>query len=478
MKKNQVQSFDGLCKSLGLSWNGDDAVENMRKALTTTNSGPITVPRTSPLMLENMDGLMTEVLLTDQHFKLFNMIPRVPSAGLYHEWNRHTSFGTRRGSLGFAEGGGPKGGISAFERHGAYNRFTGVRGGITHQMLIAGSNGGTVEDPEVRENHDRAMELFEGLERHLVFGNSLVLDSSGTTVNPDGLLKLLTAGYAANVIDKEGAPLTFADFDNAALNLVKVGKKISIDGYLATMSPDVQKGLNDQYKDANVIRQLKDGANASFVPGFKVPSYETQFGTFEFENSLLLEEVPDSTPLAAADASAPATPGTITATPASSTTSKLPAGTFYYSVAAVNDYGESLCAVSGAATPEEGQKVTVSFTAVSGATAYRIYRGTVSNGSDAKWIAKIPAAANPSWDDVNAWRTVDSDGNPANGLCLVIKPDPKDVAVAQFMPLIKMPLPQSETTFPFFLLLYWQLIVKAGERMMIFKNCGAYTSQS
>ena len=46
--------------------------------------------------------------------------------------------------------------------------------------------------------------------------------------------------------------------------------------------------------------------------------------------------------------------------------------------------------------------------------------------------------------------------------------------MSQMAPLLKMPLPQVDTTFPFLLLLYCALVVKAPERVIIFKNCGPY----
>lgn len=477
MKKHRVFSFDELCKSHQLDYTGDEVVAAMQKSLTTTNSGPITVPRTSPLMLENMDGLMTEVLLTEQHFKLFNSIQRVPSAGPYFEWNRHTSFGTRRGSIGFAEGGGPKGGTSAFSRHGVYNKYLGVRGGLTHQMLVSGQNGGTVEDPETRENHDRAMELFERLEREIIFGNKAIKDGSGNEVHFDGLLTLMAAQNAANIIDKQGAPLTYEDLDNATVKLVKDGKQISVDGYTSYMSVHVTEGLNKMYQDRNIIRESKGGSKtASYVPGFRVPSYDTQFGTIEFEHTLMLEEIKDSAPLAAADSGAPAAPATCTTAAASDATSKLAAATYYYTVAAFNDSGESLGLTTTGQAITAGQKCTLTIADTTGATGFRVYRGLQSDGSDAKWIGRVAkGTTTTTFVDQGGWMTVDSSGGEQNGMAVIIKPDPRDLVMSQMAPLMKMPLPQSETTFPFLLLLYCALVLKAPERVMIYKNCGKYT---
>lgn len=476
----KILSYDELCKAHNLPYDGDGAIDALSKALTTGNSGPITVPRTSPLMLENMDGLMTEVLLTEEHFKIFSAIPRVPSAGPYFEWNRHKGFGSRRGNIGFAEGGAPKGGISQFERNGIYNRYLGVKGGVTHQMQIAGMNGGTVEDPVTRENRDRSLELFERLEREVVFGDSTITDNSGNVINFDGLLTQMEAKLPAHVIDMQGAPLSFDQFDDAAEKLVTTGKQPTVNGYTSYMSTHVTKGLNKQYKDANVVRQLKEGQSADFTPGFKLPGYETAFGTFKFDNSIMLEECELSAPLSTTIADVPGTPVAATSTGATGAANPLKAGTYYYKVAAFNDTGESLPSVASAGiVADAGQKIPLVITKPSGTTVgYRIYRSLTATGTY-KWIGKVAdsGASTTNFEDDGSWCTSDTNGNEQNGLAIIIKPDnTRDVAMSQMAPLMKMPLPQVDTTFPFLLLLYCALVVKAPERVLIYKNCGKYVA--
>lgn len=503
MRKQRIQSFDDLCKSHRLGCTGDQVLAaweaktlqksvdyqnavNMEsilgKSLTTTNSGPITVPRTSPLMLENMDGLMTEVLVTQEHLKIARAINAVtvPSPGPTFEWNRHSSFGHNRGGgLGFSEGNGPVGAVSAFERHNVQNKFLGRAGGLTHQMLTAGTNGGTVEDPETRENHDRTLELFESLERAVLFSDATITDNDGVAVNWDGLLNLMAAQNAANVIDKKGLPLTFQDLDEAALTLVKGGKQQTVNGYTSFHSVNIADGLNRQFADRNMVRTMKESEQKTYVPGQNIPGYQGQFGTIDFEHSIMMEEVPDSAPLDAASAGAPATPTTVTSAAADDATSLMDPDTYYYSIAAFNDSGESLPLVSDAQIVGVGQKVTLTITKVTGATGFRIYRGLLADGSDAKWVDKVaqPAAgATFTWTDLNNWRTTDVNGAEGNGLSLIIKPDPRDICMAQMLPLMKFPLPPNKTTFPFYLLLYCVLVLKAPERVLIFKNCGTYTS--
>jgi hypothetical protein len=476
-----VQSYDQMLKSGGYNQTGDGIVDDLRKALATTNSGPGGI-QSGPLMLENLDAVMTEVLITEQHFKLFNMLPKVPSAQPYYEYNVHKGFGSNRsGGAGFRQGGAPKGGTSTFERKGIYNKFLGVLGGITHQMLITGQNGGSFEDPTVRENRDRTLELLEKVERELVFGQSAIKDENGEEVNFDGLLAALTAANSSNVIDMKGAPLTFNELDVAAQSLVTTGKQASVNGYNVLQSAHVTAGLNQQFASRNMVRFNKDGGQApTYSMGQNLDGYDTQFGRFNFDYSILLQEVEAAAPLAAAPAGVPAAPAITTQPVAADDAAGLHlAATYYYTIAAFNDTGESLGTISSAvAVPDATTKVTIVVTRLAGATGYRIYRGKLANGSDAKWIAKVAqtASGDLTFVDKGEWQTVDAAGKPSDGIALVIKPDARDIAIAQMTPLIKMPLPQVGTTFPFMLLLYIVSVIKAPERVMIYKNCGTYTA--
>lgn len=473
-----IQSFDNMLKSHGYGFDGEHVVEELRKALATTNGGVGGIT-SGPLMLENLDALMTEVLISEKHFKLFNYLQKVPSAQPYYEYNRHAGFGQRRGNLGFAQGGGPTGSVSAFVRNGIYTKFLGVQGGVTHQMLATGRMGGSFEDPQTRENRDRALELFTRLERELVFGDKGIKDGDGTEVNMDGFLTIMTAGAPENVIDLKGEPFTFEHLDDSAVNLVTRGKMASVDPYTVFQSPHVAAGINAQYADRNVVRHNKDGAvGTRYAPGFKLEKYDTQFGTFSLDYSILLEEVEDSAPVAAASADAPAAPATVTAAATPEATSLMEAGTYYYSVGAFNDSGESLVTTTTATAVDAAQKVTLTIARVTGATGYRVYRGKLADASDAKWIGRIPQppAGNATFVDLNGWRTLNANGKPENGVVLIVEPDPTDVCIAQLAPLMRMPLPQVKTTFPFYLLLYCVLVVKAMERVRIYKNAGPYVA--
>ncbi|KAA0888758.1 SU10 major capsid protein [Oryzomonas rubra] len=474
-----VLSYDQILKSAGMEITGDDRVEDLRKALYSTQSGAASGSSAGPLMLENLDSVMTEVLYTEKHFKVYNYLPKVPSAQAYYQYNKHTGYGSNRaGGAGFAEGGAPQGRNSTFSRNGVYTKYLGVQGGVTHQMLVAGQNGGVFEDPNVRENRDRTLELLEKIERELVFGQAAIQDGNGVEVNFDGLLTSLMAQKSSNVIDMQGKPLGFSNLDESALSLVTTGKQPSVDGYICLSSAHVKSGLNKQFAAANMVRMNKDTATGQvYTPGTAIDKYDTEFGTMQLDHSILLQEVDGGVPATVALANSPAIPA-ITTQPAATAdaASTLFAGTYYYSVAAFNDVGESLPVVCTAVAPTAGQRVTIVITRTTGATGYRIYRGLAADGSDAKWIAKVAqtAAGNLTFVDQGAWKPLDVNGKPGDGIAILFKPNPADIAIAQMTPLIKMPLPQVGTIFPFLLLVYMVSVLKAPERLIIYKNCGTY----
>lgn len=475
-----VMSFEQMLQSAGMGITGDQYVdEYFSKALGTNNSGA-GGHQSGPLMLENLDALMTEVLITEQHFKLFNSLPKVPSAQPYFEYNRHKGFGSNRsGGAGFRQGGAPTGGVSSFERKGIYNKYLGEKGGVTHQMVIAGQNGGAFEDPVVRENRDRTLTLLEKVERETLYGQKAIKDGNGEEVNFDGLIAQLAADFPENIVDLKGAAFGFDHLDDSARKLVTTGKQASVNGYTAMGSTHVIDGLNQQFSARNLQRFNKDVASGQqYTPGTVLTKYDTQFGTFKFDYSILFDEVETGAPALAASANAPAAPA-ITTQPlaADDAAGQHIAGTYYYTIAGFNDADESLGTITDAVVVADATtKVTIVITRLSGATGYRIYRGKLADGSDAKWIAKVAqtVSGNLTFVDKGEQYTVDANAKNGNGLMVIYKPDPRDLVVAQMSPLMKLGLPIEGTTFPFLLLLYMVPVIKSPERIRIYKNCGTF----
>lgn len=462
-----VKSFEQMGREMfGENFSGDAVVAELQKAIATGALSGYYSDMTA-LRLENLDSTMTSVLFKQSHLKIFNALPRIPSAQPLFQWNRRNAYGSSRGAVGFREGGAPKGSTSKWTRNSIMNKYYGVRGGYTHQALITGQMGGSLVDPVAEENRNRTLELLEKTERGIVFSDKLVLDGSGNEVHYDGLLKQIDGAAVGSVIDKKGQPLDFEDFELYGERLVTVGKLLNFDSLKSWFTPFVLSDLA-KLKTQSERKALTGDSNPGYRPGTPLKGYDSQFGFFPFDTSIFLNAVEDGKMLAADEPNAPAAPAAPSPVAASATDSNMTAGSYYYFASSVNDDGESAATVAAAAAVvTDGQKVTVTITRVSGATRYRVYRGLAADGSDAGWIADVPqpGVGNASYVDKNQIM-------PGTGMAIILNMQEEDIVLAQMAPLIKFPLAIVSTTVEFLLLLYHVLVVKAAERMIVVKNIG------
>lgn len=475
---------------------GDKVVEDLSKALTL-GSYPTTAGTTTtdsgPLRLQNLDPVMTSVLFTEQHIKLWNFLTKVPSAQPYYEWNRRRGYGSSRGSSGFAEGGAPSGSVASYERQGAYTKFMGVRRGITHQLTLTGQLGGTQIDPVAEENRNGTMELLEKIERQLWFGDATITNEAAQSVNYDGILKQAkgTLGDSTKVVDKGGAAMQFIDFENAGEDLYTTGFVSNFSDLHCFMTPNILADLSarkfqgavgaqntpvGEAVDRRLLGQMQDG----YVTGLPLTGHQTNFGRINFDPWIFGQRVKGDKPLTTADPNAPATPAAPTGAANSSVTgSKFTAAytvAYYYTIAAFNDKGESATSVTASSTTPggaSGGSVTITFPAAIPATTtgWRVYRGTKSDSSDAKWIADVPtigASAATTYEDKNF-------KIPGTGYVALLNKSPEVLTIAQMTPLIRFPLAIVSTTIEWLLLLYHVPILKAGERIYIWENVGRLT---
>lgn len=467
------KSFDMVVRDWSRQqFGGDDIVDEIRKALNTGvttfagdyglagvhNSGTVTTStygastygagNLSALRLENLDNTMTSVLATAEHLKIFRFLHKEPSKQPFYQWNRRESYGSTRGSFGFTEGGAPKGGAGQWSRNGAYVKFLGTRGGVTHPAVLTNILGGMSVDPVAEDQLGRTMDFMQRIERAIMFGDESILDNGGTDSNYDGLLKQLTTARKQNVIDMKGAPLTLDNISNVAAKLVTEGKLLSFSDVTLFMSPQNIEDFGKLRYSTTVTGSVVSGpgttvdradlttsARTNLLAGLSIVGQATSFGVIPFEWSIFTEPVETGAVLEKGDIGAPGVPtagngvalvaynattpasdtgfGTtsgvaarVTNINAASHPSNMEAGLYYYAVSAVNDFGESVAtcygsqnvALKGVYVPANAQ-VNVVITAVTGATSYRIYRmkdkntftGTVGLTSDG-WYGMTASA--------------------------------------------------------------------------------------
>ena len=481
-----ARSFNQLCKSaLGANWAGVDQYMNMlsaplAKALaTSTISG---FADGTNLVLQNLDSIMTSVLFTEDQLVKQRWIERVPSINPIYQWNRRNQYGSSRGATAFAEGGIGPIGLGAWERDTQPVKFFGVQRGTTVIANLAGALGGMFDNPVAEEEYDGTMQLLGSVEHALAWGNNTIKDAAGNTVFYDGLYRQLKAkalsgkAFPDNVIDMHGKPMSFDVINNivalAAKKFVTTARDMA--GFL---SPDSLQTLQlmKTLGERRIMgtQPVNDGG---YVAGTPIKGYDTNIGFIPFIQDVFLDPFDGGkSPLATTDSGAPVTPSGVTAsagapggTQVSNWLSTDCPVTVYYTVSAYSASGESLgfTTVAGTAV-SAGQVVTVTIPNVSGAWAYRVYRGIISSGSDAQWIGEIASSggANVAFVDDNSIM-------PGNDIACFLNRNTQNMVIAQMAPLLKLPLAIQNTTIPFGLLYLHTLAVKAAERQFLVINIG------
>jgi hypothetical protein len=351
------------------------------------------------------------------------------------------------------------------------------------------------------ENRDGTLDLLEKVERGLLWYDSNI---DGQIF--DGLLRQVFNGsnntipgpptidpgsmFGFNIIDKHGAGLTRDDITNVATKFFnrKVQNFKNVNMFT---SGDVIGSLDKTLTDTDrIFLPRPDGEG--FVSGHYLAGHRTRFGTIPFTPSVFTDPFETKAPLTTATAaiSAPSAPTCTAISPSSQTTpghsipaptstgntvtwtpisnfKSADAKTYYYSASACDSVGETVATLQTAGCAVTAtQVVTVVVPRVTNALYYVVYRGLAADGSDAKYIGMV-AQANSSADA----KFVDTNFiMPGTEIVAILERTPSNMVIAQLAPLTKMILPQEQTTFPFYLLLYIALVVKVAERQFVFLN--------
>ena len=328
------KSFDMVVRDWSRQqFGGDDIVDEIRKALSTgvasqiaaggaVTAGNLTPGETTALRLENLDNTMTSVLATAEHLKIFRWLHKEPSKQPFYQWNRRESYGSTRGFFGFQEGSAPTGGKGQWQRNGAYVKFLGTKGGVTHPAVLTNILGGMSVDPVAEDQLGRTMDFMQRIERAVMYGDEDIYDNSKADANYDGILKQLTQKRSKNIIDLEGKPLTLDVIANVASRLVSEGKLLSFNDISLFMSPqNIEDFGKLRYStllsSTNTVSgpgttvdraDLTSSARNNLIAGMSIVGQATSFGVIPFEWSIFTEPVEGSDPLVSGDPGAPAAP--------------------------------------------------------------------------------------------------------------------------------------------------------------------------
>jgi hypothetical protein len=449
---------------------------------------------------------MSSVLFQAGHLKVFNQLPRVPSTQIVYQWMQELLYGDERGIAGFVEGGTPPTTTSQWQRNLSTVRYLGTRRGYTHQMLAVGQAGGSFVDPVARENRNGTLDLLQKIERWVLYGQAAITDGTGNLVNYDGFYaQMVNAGV--NILDKQGQPIDYEDFENVGEILANDGVLLNFDNVRAFATPRTLSDLAKLKFNAEWYPKNPDAAIAGYRPGLPIEGYNSQHGYFPFEESIFIGAVKNNQVKKnnagqnVADAVAPTAPSAVTPTVGTVNGTSLPVGTRYYWVTAMGPRGESLPTASGAVTiPAGGGSVSLAITNANSGTgdnacvAFRVYCNEAGVNSvtdpNTTLLWTVPAGTT-----VGVNNLITAGGTVSNGVTIgiintnatyidnhqtvpgtfdmmVMNMSEEDLTIAQLAPLIKFPLAITSTTIEFLLMLYHLFVVKIPQRQFLVKNIG------
>lgn len=398
----------------------------------------------SALRIQSLDTTLQATVQDNQHFALFNALPKPKATAVLDEWTEQSDIG---GFLGdsFNDQDG-----AAEETNGIYQRMVGkVKYMTTYRKVpIVLQSQNNIVDAVALESVNGTKQLLSSIEFSLFEGNDLVLPKSFSGIRQ----QIESLNSADHVIDMAGAPLDAVDpIMTAAETVFGFGNfgKIT-DLYIP---PSVQTDLNNHLDPA--FRVALDSTPNSVSYGTHVRAIQTSWGAIATKNDVFIRdeklqkpfEIRNALHAAKAVDNAAFKPASMTAVAgaggADSAWLSTHAGDYVYFVTGINQKGETQAvpATAGAVTVAAGQKVTITITASASGqeTGYVIYRGRkngTANLSDVREMIRVPkAGATTVYEDKN--RAI-----PGTTCAYALNLSATDHAIAwrQFLPMMKIPM--------------------------------------
>lgn len=459
-----LADYEGLQGFGGGGLGNAEVLDELNKAISAGYdvSGQTGGGALRPQSLESTLKVLTHL---DQHVKLWKKIPKLPAYSTVEEFNQLQDYGADSGAF-FQEGGLPREEDASYIRKTALVKFMGTTRVVTHPMTLVRSAHGDVMALEARNG---TLWLMRAIEKSLFYGNS-----RHNALEWDGYEAQLRAG--GNVLDAQGMPISEA--------LLETGSQVVAQNF--GMVTDVFLSVAAMANLAKTFfpkERVNLPAPEKGVVGVPITHFSSQNGVFQFNPDVFIKE--GGAPLASGQVGAPSTTGLaiVAAAPAGSGSS-LRAGTYGYSVSAINQNGESVAVADVGAdeTATAGQSIGLTITLPTAtptldqpaASAFRIYRRTA--GGAKLYLRTVVPADDPAYVVGNATFVVSDAGADIEGTSLAFMFDmnPTQVmAFKQLAPLMKLPLATISAAIRFMVLLYGVPILYANRKGLLIKNVGS-----
>lgn len=470
-----LRDYEGI-QGFGIS--SAQQVEELNKALSAGTQNPPTSGG-NVLRVESLEATLRVVTFTLGHIKFWRSIPKLPAFSTVEEYNRLTDYGSDSGAF-TNEGDLPESQDSTYERKTALVKFLGTQREVTHPMtLVRPAHGNAI----ALETQNGAIWLVERLERALFGGRSdmisqefdgldkQILDGVGVA-NPNTDLydatDVLKVGSETVIIDKRGEPLLENDLETGT-NYVVQNYGTPTNLHLAPQAhSDVAKQFYPRER-VNLPYPVEGKV------GLAIKSFESNAGPIAFEPNIFLRSGRNNgvktAPATATSPKAPNAPTHSAGAPGSDAKSMFKAGdagAYFYSVTAVNRFGESVSSTPASVTMAAGQAVVITITDGGGtypATAYKIYRtkvgGATGTGMLVTTVAK--AGATTPWTDYN-WMI------PGTSRAYLVQNNLQNFSVRQLAPMMKIPLATIAASIRWMQLIYLTMILYTPKKNVLYIN--------
>jgi hypothetical protein len=398
----------------------------------------------SALRIQSLDTTLQATVQDNQHFSLFNALPKPKATAVLDEWTEQSSIG---GFLGdsFNDQDG-----AADETSGEYARRVGkVKYMTTYRKIpIVLQSQNNITDAVALETVNGTKQLLSSIEFSLFEGNDLVMPKSFAGLRQ----QMEELNSADHIIDMRGEPMNdISPIARAAETVFGYGNfgKIT-DLYLP---PSVQTDLNISLDPA--FRVALDNTPNSISYGTHVRAIQTSYGAIATKNDVFIRDEKMQKPFETrnalhatrAVANASFKPAAMTAVAAAGDATSQwaagQAGTYVYFVTGINEKGETqtTAATGGAVTVAAGNKVTLTITASAAGTetGYVIYRGRKNGTAALSDVREMTKIAKTGASTVHVDNNQDIPGSTSS-YALNLSPVDHAIAWRQYLPMMKIPM--------------------------------------
>jgi len=437
------------------------AMAEMAKALLAGSDQTTSMTGGSALRIEDLERTLKIQTALAKHCTFWRDISKIPATSTVVQYTRQTELGTAN-SIG--ETGIPDEDDPTLARKYSTIKYIASTGKVMIPMTRVDS----IENPWAVQTAARTIACMIHADKMLFYG-----DSAAIPTEFDGVFAQMNAAVTANelnaenIIDLTGHRLT----QEHAFSL---GTEIIVNNYGFANRAYVAPSAKMSYEQELISEKrliLGMGNSNPLTVGVDPSKYLTANGAGEVLTDVFLKT--SIAPTASHGTRAPATP-TVSAAEGTAVGSKLAAGVYYYSITAVNQWGESVPATCNGTVTTTDKSMVLTMADGGGtyaATAFKIYRKSTLDLVDTAhytYVWQVPVASSP-WADVNDYRA-----GCTHGLLLDFDPD-QVIRVRQLINFFALPLARLDMSDRKLFVLACTLLCYNLKRIIWVKNIGNIT---